>query len=100
MQETEQFAAWHYGGLHPIPGDPLAAGDLTTTEGIGIGSTIPEVLTVGGGFSGGYDAAYFASLWHLGDSVAGELDRDATSLSARVTSITAGIDRAPAREVC
>ena len=95
------FAAWHYGGANPFTGAFLFSdGSLTTSEGIGLGSTIAQLLGAGATFSGGYDAGWGASLWFTSEEIAGELTTDATNPAATVRSITGGRDRAPARQVC
>lgn len=98
------FAAWYYGGTHPFDFDdqPAALADvgLTTTGGIGMGSSIPEILVVGGGFSGGYDSSWGADIWFENVNVGGSLSADITTGSAVVTGVSGGRSRTPARLVC
>jgi hypothetical protein len=97
------FEKWYYGPswFDQIDGATGRAEiGLTTESGIGIGSSFAEVVAVGGGASGSYDASWGAAIWFENSAVAGELSADATDRSAAVASITGGRSGAPARQVC
>jgi len=97
------FEAWHYGGpnwLEEILGGTLNDIGLTTESGIGVGSSLAEVVAVGGSASGGYDDNWGAGIWYENQSIAGLLSADMTDAAAAVTSLSGGRAGAPARMVC